>query len=126
MEAGTARTFVVCRGSTKVVGYFSLAAGSVEHHSAPGSLKRNTPDPIPVIILARLAVAIEEQGKGLGAVLLSEAMKRAVRASRLIGARALVVHALDQKAANFYEAHGFKTMTGTAYFLPVKTIVSGL
>lgn len=126
MDGGTARTIVVCRGNTKVVGYFSLAAGSVEHEGAPGSLRRNSPDPIPVIVIARLAVSNEEQAKGLGAALLGEAMKRAVRASNIIGARALIVHALDDKAASFYCEHGFQKMNGETYFIPIKSIISGL
>jgi GNAT superfamily N-acetyltransferase len=126
MDAGTARTLVICRENLRVVGYFSLAAGSVEHKAAPGSLKRNAPDPIPVIILARLAVATEEQSKGLGSALLAEALKRTVKASSIIGARALIVHALDDKAANFYRAHGFQPLSGETYFIPVKAIVRSL
>jgi ribosomal protein S18 acetylase RimI-like enzyme len=125
-DGGTARTIVVCRENLRVVGYFSLAAGSVEHESAPGALKRNAPDPIPVIILARLAIAIEDQSKGLGSALLAEAMKRTVKASNIIGARALIVHALDSKAANFYRSHGFQPLSGETYFIPVKAIVRGL
>lgn len=126
MEGGTARTFVVCRGTTRVVGYFSLAAGSVEHQGAPGSLRRNSPDPIPVIILARLAVAADEQGHGIGAALTSDAMKRAAQASAIIGARALIVHALDEKAAKFYLHLGFRQLSGETYFIAMKTIVDGL
>jgi predicted N-acetyltransferase YhbS len=125
-EAGTARTFVVCRGPANVVGYISLCAGSVQHDGAPGSLRRNAPDPIPVIILARLAVSVDEQGSGLGKALLADAMKRAAKASAIIGARALVVHALDDKAARFYERHGFSKLRGETYFVAMKTIVGGL
>ena len=126
MDGGTARTIVVCREELRVVGYFSLAAGSVEHETAPGALKRNAPDPIPVIILARMAIAIEEQFKGLGSALLAEAMKRTVKASSIIGARALIVHALDDRAANFYRAHGFRPLSGETYFIPVKAIVRNM
>jgi predicted N-acetyltransferase YhbS len=126
MAGGTARTIVVCRENLRVVGYFSLAAGSVEHEAAPGALKRNAPDPIPVIILARLAIAIEEQSKGLGSALLAEALKRTVKASNIIGARALIVHALDDKAANFYRAYGFLPLTGETYYISVKAIVRNM
>ena len=126
MDGRTARTIVVCRGTTKVVGYFSLAAGSVDHESSPGSLRRNSPDPIPVIILARLAVSLEEAGKGIGESLLAEAMKRAVRASNIIGARALIVHALDERAAKYYSERGFLKMSGETYFIPMKTIEGNL
>lgn len=74
---GTARTFVVCKTNTKqVVGFYSLATGSVNHVEAMGSLRRNMPDPIPVIILARLAVDVSFCGKGLGADLLHDAVLR--------------------------------------------------
>lgn len=126
MDGGTARTFVVCRGDTRVVAFYSLAAGSVEHQVAPGSLKRNSPDPVPVIILARLAVTKIEQHKGLGAALLGDAMKRVIKASNIIGARALIVNALDEWAAKFYTDHGFKRMTGEIYFLPVRSILAVL
>ena len=125
-DAGTARTFVVCRNLSNAVGYVSLCAGSIRHEGAPGSLRRNAPDPIPVIILARFAVSREVQGRGLGKALLADAMKRAVKASAIIGARALVVHALDETAARFYERHGFSKLTGETYFIAMKTIVSGL
>lgn len=125
-ETGTARTFVVCRGPERVVGYFSLCAGSVQHHGAPGALKRNAPDPIPVIVLARLAVASEEQGNGLGKALLADAMKRAVNASLIIGARAFVVHALDDMAGQFYQHLGFARLSGETYFMAMRTIASGL
>ena len=103
----TARTFVVCRGSKRVVGYHALAAGAVSHLAASGALRRNSPDPVPVIILARLGVDRSEQGQGLGQDLLNDAKRRALQAARIIGARALVVHALDAEAAKFYEALGF-------------------
>lgn len=125
-EAGSARTFVICRNALNVVGYSSLCAGSVQHEGAPGALRRNAPDPIPVIVLARLAVLSEEQGSGLGKALLADAMKRAAKASAIIGARALVVHALDESAARFYERHGFSKLKGETYFIAIKTIVGGL
>lgn len=126
MVNNTAITMVVCRGSAKVVGYFALAAGSVEHAAAPGSLRRNSPDPIPVIILARLAVASEERRRGLGKALFAEAMKRAANGSSIVGARALIVHALDEHAAKFYVDLGLREMSGETYYIAMKTIVDGL
>ncbi|WP_313080252.1 GNAT family N-acetyltransferase [Atlantibacter sp.] len=105
---GAARTFVVCRENTsQVVGFYSLATGSVTHAIALGGLRRNMPDPIPVIILARLAVDINYHGKGLGADLLHDAVLRICRVAENIGVRAVMVHALSDSAKQFYLHHGF-------------------
>lgn len=105
---GAARTFVVCReGTQQVVGYYSLATGSVNHAEATGNLRRNMPDPIPVIILARLAVDESFHGKGLGADLLHDAVLRIYRVAENIGVRAVMVHALTEEAKQFYLHHGF-------------------
>jgi predicted N-acetyltransferase YhbS len=127
-ESGTARVFVVCRGTKKVVAYYALAAGSVEHSVAPGQLKRNAPNPVPVLILARLGVTLQEQKIGLGHDLLSDAMKRSLQVTKLIGARAMLVHALDAKAAAFYEAHNFIPIDDKreTLYLPMKTIRAGI
>lgn len=106
---GAARTFVVCKTDTKqVVGFYSLATGSVNHVEVTGSLRRNMPDPIPVIILARLAVDFSFRGQGLGADLLHDAVLRCYRVADNIGVRAIMVHALTEEAKNFYLHHGFK------------------
>lgn len=133
-EADTARTFVVCRGSRAVVGYFSLAAGAVDHADretgvrAPRDLRQNSPDPIPAIVLARLAVDLSEQSKGLGSALVSEAMRRTAQASRVVGARALLVHALDDELVVYYESIGFKRFNPTSrtLYLATRTIRQGL
>lgn len=105
---GAARTFVVCKTETKqVVGFYSLATGSVNHTEVTGSLRRNMPDPIPVIILARLAVDFSYRGKGLGADLLHDAVLRCYRVAENIGVRAIMVHALTDEAKRFYIHHGF-------------------
>ena len=82
----TAQTYVVCRGTRRVAGYYSLAAGAVERAMASGTLRRNVPDPVPVIVLGRIAVDKGEAGKGLGRHLIADAMKRSIRAARIIGA----------------------------------------
>lgn len=110
-SGGTAVTYVVCRGSKRVVAYYALTAGSIARDSAPRSLKRNTPDPIPVFILARLGVDATEQKKGLGKLLIGDAMRRAMQGARIIGARALLVHALDDSLVEYYQSLGF-TMLG--------------
>lgn len=106
---GPARTFVICKQETKrVVGYYSLATGSVNHTEAMGNIRRNMPDPIPVIILARLAVDVSFHGKGLGADLLHNAVLRCYRVAENIGVRAIMIHALTDTARRFYLHHGFK------------------
>jgi len=124
IEADTARVYAVCRGARKVVAFYALAAGGVARSDAPGALRRNSPDPIPVIILAALGVDKPEQEQGLGRDLLSDAMRRALQASKIIGARALLVHAIDARTSNFYRQHGFSRFGGEAetLFLPMKAI----
>jgi predicted N-acetyltransferase YhbS len=133
-ENDTARTFVVCRDAAKVVAYFSLAAGAVDHlhgetkEKAPRRLRQNAPDPVPVIVLGRLAVDKSEQGRGLGSSLVSEAMRRAVQAATLVGARALVVHALDESLVAYYQSLGFTRFSppSRTLYLPMRTIRDGL
>jgi predicted N-acetyltransferase YhbS len=104
----SARTFVACRGEA-VVGYYTLAAGSVSREETPTRVAKGLArHPVPVILLARLAVDRGEQGKGLGAGLLKDALLRAARAAELIGCRAVLVHAKDQAARAFYERFGFE------------------
>jgi GNAT superfamily N-acetyltransferase len=100
------RTFVVCSGGV-VVGYYCLAAGSVTHADAPGSIRRNMPQPIPVIVLGRLAVDRRWSGKGIGAGLLKDAVLRSLQVTQEIAARALLVHAISQPARQFYLKFGF-------------------
>jgi predicted N-acetyltransferase YhbS len=105
---GASRTFVLCTGR-RVVGYYSLAAGSVLHTAATGKVRRNMPDPVPALLLARLAVDRAWHGKGLGADLLSDAISRAIGAAETIGVRAILVHAISDGAKAFYEKHGFRS-----------------
>lgn len=107
----TARTFVVChQGKTDVVGYYMLVASQIEQSEATGEVQGGTSKhfPIPVCLIARLAVDRSEQGIGLGRSLLLDALQRTERASRSVAMRAILVHALDQEAAGFYERFGFK------------------
>jgi GNAT superfamily N-acetyltransferase len=103
---GASRTFVICVGR-RVVGYYSLAAGSILHTGATGRVRRNMPDPVPVLLLGRLAVDRAWHRKGLGADLLSDAVLRAVGAAESVGVRAILVHAISDEAKVFYEKHGF-------------------
>jgi GNAT superfamily N-acetyltransferase len=104
---GASRTFVVCAGR-RVVGYYSLAAGSVAHRGAIGKIRRNMPDPVPVVLLGRLAIDRAWQGRGLGADMLRDVTVRALAAAEIIGARAILAHAISSDAKAFYERHGFR------------------
>ncbi len=104
---GAARTYVVCCGET-VAGYYSLAVGAVAHAGSSGRVKRNMPDPIPVMILARLAVDREFQGRGIGVAMLRDAVLRTLQAAEIAGIRALLVQAISERAMHFYESNGFR------------------
>lgn len=105
--SGASRTYVVCAGN-RVVGYYALAAGSVANAASPGGIRRNMPDPIPVLLLGRLAVDRAWQGKGIARGLLRDAALRTHRAADIVGIRALLVQAIDDGAAEFYARHGFR------------------
>ena len=104
--SGASRTYVVCVGTT-VVGYYTLAVGAVAHAEAPGRVRRNMPDPVPVMILGRLAVDKSLQQRGIGKGLLRDAVLRTVQAAEIAGIRAILVHAISEPAKRFYEGCGF-------------------
>lgn len=104
--SGASRTYVITRGND-VVGYYSLAVGSVGHALVPGRIRRNMPDPIPVMLLARLAVDTSLQGQEIGRALLRDAILRTKQAADIAGIRAILVHALHERARNFYISCGF-------------------
>jgi GNAT superfamily N-acetyltransferase len=100
------RTFVIC-ANERVVGYYALASGAISTQSVLGNFRRNMPDPIPVVILARLAIDSSCQGRGLGRALFRDAALRTIRAADTIGIRGIVVHAISIPAKDFYLALGF-------------------
>jgi GNAT superfamily N-acetyltransferase len=104
--SGASRTYVVCAGG-RVVGHYALSAGAIAHTHAPGRIKRNMPDPIPVVALGRLAVDKASHGKGVGTGLLRDAVLRTLQAAEIAGVRAILVHAISEAAKRFYEKHGF-------------------
>ena len=105
--SGATRTFVICVDN-KVVGFYALASGGISIKSALGKFKRNMPNPIPVVVLARLAIDISVQGQGLGRALFRDAALRVVQASDIIGIRGIIVHAISEEAKRFYLALGFQ------------------
>lgn len=106
--SGASRTFVATDPQGLVMGYYAMAAGAVAHQDATRSIRQNMPDPVPVMVLARLAVDVRAQGIKLGASLLQDAVERALVVSQNAGVRALLVHALHDRARQFYEHYGFQ------------------
>lgn len=105
-NALASRTYVTCEGH-RVVGYYCLSAGAVALSETPKTLTRNMPDPIPVVVLGRLAIDLSWQNKGLGKALLQDATRRALAAADIAGVTALLVHALSEEARRFYLSRGF-------------------
>ena len=106
-DSGASRTYVVCAAG-RVVGYYALATGAESLAAAPGRVRRNMPDPVPVMVLGRLAVDRTYQGRGIGRSLLRDAVLRTLQAAEIAGIRALLVHAISEDARRFYERHGFQ------------------
>ncbi len=104
--SGASHTFVISQGKW-IIGYYALATGSVEHQNAPGKIRRNMPDPIPVMVLGRLAIDQQWQQSGLGRGLLKDAMLRTLSVAQQAGIRALLVHTLSEDAKAFYIRNGF-------------------
>lgn len=100
-ESRFSRTYVVCAGNV-VAAYICISAGAVERSAAPGKLRRNAPDAIPVAVIGRLAVDRGHAGRGLGADLLADAFRRICGAAQTIGIAAILVHAKDDAARQFY------------------------
>lgn len=126
-EGRASRTYVTTDGE-RVVAYYSLAAGAVMLRDLHRRYRHNLPDPVPVMVLGRLAVDRGHAGRGLGAALLRDAMLRTLEVSRAAGVRMLLVHAIDDEAASFYLRYGFHAFPtgGRTLFLPVETIAAAL
>ncbi|WP_455290033.1 GNAT family N-acetyltransferase [Cupriavidus necator] len=106
-RSGASRTFVACEQGL-VRGYYALASGAVAAHATSGRFRRNMPDPVPVVVLGRLAVDRTQQGAGLGRALVRDAGLRVLNAAATIGIRGMLVHAISDPAKAFYERVGFE------------------
>lgn len=109
-SSGASRTYVVCVEEA-VVGYYCLSAGALGHADAPSALRRNRPNPIPVMVLGRLAIHKDRQQGGLGTALLRDALTRTLQAAEIAGVAALLVQALSEDAKRFYRSRGFVEST---------------
>lgn len=130
-EGRASRTYVVTLmggRDAEVVAYYSLAAGAVRFDQAPPKLRRNMPNPIPVMLLGRMAADLRHAGKGLGRGMLKDAVKRVLGTSRQVGVRALMVHAIDDEAVTFYGQFGFQAFPagGPTLFLPVEVLAEAI
>lgn len=122
--ARASRTYILCEGE-KVIGYYALASGSVSAQQAPRKVKRNMPDPIPVMVLGRLAIHKDYQGRGLGDALLRDALLRVLQAAEISGIKAIMVHAISEQAQKFYEDRSFiqSPSDPMTLLLPLDTII---
>lgn len=128
-EGRTSRTYVVePADESVVVAYYALATGSLQRADLKAAMRHGLPDPVPAMVLGRLAVAGRHQGAGLGEGLLMDAMRRTVEVSRAAGVRMLVVHAIDEGAAGFYRKYGFQSLPREplTLFMPIETIIGAL
>lgn len=123
--SGASRCFVVADGQGRVRGYYALATGAVAHAAAAGNVRRNMPDPIPVLVLARLAVDRGVQGHQLGGALLRDALERTAAVADQVGVRALLVHALHAQARAFYLHYGFSASPLDPLLLMLRLVNAG-
>lgn len=118
-KEGASRTYVLCSGEA-VIAYYCLANGAVALNTATGKVKRNMPNPIPVMVIGRLAVDCQWQGKGIGKALLRDAVLRTLQAADIAGIRAILVHAISEEAKQFYEKQGFSASPIDSMTLMIK------
>lgn len=126
-KSGASKTFVTfC--NDELVGYYCLSAASIAHLHAPKSLTRNMPDPLPCVLLGRLAIDDKFKGMGVGAALLKDAMMRVISVSQHTGVVGLLTHPLNTNAKKFYSKYGFVECPGSddTLILPIKTIAKAI
>lgn len=128
-EGLSARTYVVCTADKpgRVIGYFSIAAAVEQRNALPSAkLRRGVPEQVPLLLIGRLAIDAEWQGRGLGSILLRDALRRCLAASQIAGARGVVAHAIDEAVVGFYECHGFvrSPLGERVMLMPIETVRS--
>jgi GNAT superfamily N-acetyltransferase len=118
------QTFVIADETLRVVGYYALATGSIDRAAAPGALRRNAPDPIPAMVLGRLGVDVAWRGRGLGRILVRDALLRCLRGSADFAFAAIVVTPADDDARGFWTHWQFRPLPGdaTAMHLPTTAL----
>ena len=120
-KAGASRTFIsIERDSRAIAGYYCLSASALARENATPGLRANMPDPIPMILIGRLAVDAKFTGQGLGFSLLQDALSKGIEASRTVGARAFVVHDLNDSAESFYRKFGFALIPESARVMYIR------
>jgi GNAT superfamily N-acetyltransferase len=129
IEGLSARTYVICPVTEpdRVVAYFSISAAMAQRNALPSAkVRRGMPEQVPLLLIGRLAVDAEWQGRGLGSALLADALRRCLAASQIAGVRGVVAHAIDEKAAAFYERHGFvrSPLGERVMLMPIETVRS--
>lgn len=124
--SGASRCFVICNDCKEVVGYYSLSAGAIGRGSATKAMQRNMPDPLPVLILGRLAIDKKYHNQGLGSALLRDAMMRSVHVAEDAGVFAILIHSLREQAKRFYLSRGFieSPIDSMILFMTLETIRS--
>lgn len=125
----TSRSYVICNNKNEVVGYYCLSAGAISRESTPKMMRRNMPDPLPVLVLGRLAIHKNYHNKGLGSALLRDAMIRSISIAENAGVFAILIHALSDKAKQFYISRGFvespvQSMTLMMTLATIRTILT--
>lgn len=122
-KGGASRTYVVC-DHKRVVAYYALATGAIDHDRAPNKMSRNMPNPIPIMVLGRLGVDLNYQHKGIGKGLLKDAILRTLQVSYIVGVKALLVHAISKEAKAFYTQNGFieSPIDPMTLFVSIKSI----
>ncbi|MDQ7051133.1 MAG: GNAT family N-acetyltransferase [Enterobacterales bacterium] len=125
-QSRASRTYVLTSQNNQVVGYYALATASIVAHEAPRKIKRNMPDPVPAMVLGRLAIDLQYQGKRLGDALLRDAILRVLQAAEIAGIKAILVHAISEKAKQFYLDRSFipSPIDPMTLFLPLLPLIN--
>lgn len=130
-EGLSARTYVICERAqpTRVIGYYAISTAMEERHALPtAKLRRHLPHQVPLLLIGRLALDNSVQGRGLGADLLADAIRRCCAASEIVGVRAIIAHAIDDDAVRFYRRHGFvlSPLGERVMLLPIEAALAAL